>query len=318
MAPAQGAQGARPAAPPDAEWMAYARLEEARWARQAPRVAAMGAWAARELAPLLPPGRPVFYPFAGPDALHALALFGGAPRLVLVGLEPVGALPEPGRAPAQYFERLGAAMSDVHRLTFFRTRAMASEFERDGVLGALVATIARAGGLTTNIEVLPSPAAGSVPQSSGRARAGARITWTAADGSARRLDYLSADLSNAGFRTHAQLAADLHALAPCTVFLKAASYLLAEARFSALRQAIVADAAALVQDDTGIPFAHLGERWTTRLYGRYEAPGSPFEDREQSDLRAAYERRATSPLPFGFGYHVEARRSNLMVAVKAP
>jgi hypothetical protein len=32
----------------------------------------------------------------------------------------------------------------------------------------------------------------------------------------------------------------------------------------------------------------------------------------------AFERRARSPLPFGLGYHIEPRRSNLLVAVKGP
>ncbi len=302
MAPAPGV-------PAGAEWTAYARLEDERWAREVARVKAMQEWAARELAPLLPADRPVFYPFAGPDALHALALFGGAPRLFLVGLEPVGVLPEPGRTPARYFERLGAALSDVHRLTFFRTHAMATDFQRDGVLGALVATVARMGGTVTAVETTTpvSPAGAS-----------ARIDWLTPGGVARRLDYVQADLANAGWKAHPQLVAGVHALAPYVAFVKAASYLLPEPRFSAVRQALLEDGAVLVQDDTGVPFHDLGEGWAMRFFGRYEAPGSPFEDREQPDLRAAFERRARSPLPFGLGYHVEARRSNLLVAVKGP
>ena len=61
---------------------------------------------------------------------------------MLVGLEPVGALPDPTRpVPAGFFGRLGAALGDVHRLTFFRTLEMSNDFQREGVLAALVATI---------------------------------------------------------------------------------------------------------------------------------------------------------------------------------
>jgi hypothetical protein len=298
MAPAPGLA-------PSAEWTAYAHTEDARWEKEVARIKAMQEWSARELLPLLPADRPVFYPFAGPDALHAIALFGAAPRLFLVGLEPVVLLPEPGRAPARYFDRLSVALADVHRLTFFRTHAMSTEFQRDGVIGALVATVARMGGVLTAIETTPSPAS-------------ARIEWVTAAGAARRLDYVQTDLANAGWKAHAQLVQTVHALAPYVAFVKAASYLLPEPRFSAVRQAILDDAAVLVQDDTGIPFDKLGEHWAMRFFGRYEAPGSPFEDREQTDLRAAFERRARSPLPFGLGYHIEARRSNLLVAVKGP
>jgi hypothetical protein len=296
---------ATPGIPAGAEWTAYAHAEDERWQHEAARIAAMQEWSARELAPLLPADRPVFYPFAGPDALHAMALFGGAPRVFLVGLEPVGALPDPARTPPRTFERLGAALADVHRLTFFRTHAMATDFQRDGVLGALVATVARMGGTVTGVETATSPPS-------------ARIEWTTPSGLARRLDYVQVDLANAGWKTHAQLVQSVHALAPYVTFVKAASYLVGEPRFSAIRQAILDDSAVLVQDDTGVPFGKLGERWALRLFGRYETPTSPFEDREQPDLRAAFERRARSTLPFGLGYHIDARRSNLLVAVKGP
>jgi hypothetical protein len=294
-----------PAMPATPEWLAYARAEDLRWKRAATRVAVMQEWSARELTPLLPADRPVFYPFAGPDALYACALFGGAPRLVLVGLEPVFAPPDPTRPPQRYFDRLGAALSDLHRLTFFRTHAMQTDFKEDGVLGALLATIARLGGKVTSIETKASPAT-------------AHIGWTTPNGLARRLDYLQVDLANAGWKAHPEPLAAIRAMAPYVTFVKAASFLLREPRFSALRQALLDDSAVVVQDDTGIPFRTFDGRWTMRFFGRYEAPGSPFEDQEEPDLRAAFEKRARSPLPFGLGYHIDAQHSNLTVAVKGP
>lgn len=298
-----------PGRPPSAEWAAYARVLDERWKHDAPRLEAMGAWAKRELAPLVrdPSGaRPLFYPFAGPDALHAVALFPDAPRMLLVGLEPVGALPDPAQAPPRYFEGLGAALADVHRLTFFRTRAMQSDFQRDGVIGALVATIARMNGTVGVIETSTAPPS-------------ARVEWVNEAGQPRRLDYVQADLANAGWKANAALVAAVRALAPSVTFLKAASFLLEEPRFSSVRQAILDVSGALVQDDTGVPFHYLEEaRWAMRFFGRYVAPTSPFEDHLQTDLREAFERRASSPLPFGVGYHVEARRSGLLVAVKGP
>ena len=104
--------------------------------------------------------------------------------------------------------------------------------------------------------------------------------------------------------------------APYVTFVKAAMYLLAETRFSTLRQSMLDDSSLLVQDDTGIPFRYLDDKWATRFFGRYETPGSPFEERAQPNLKAAFERRPQSPLPFGIGYHVLPARSNLLIASK--
>ncbi len=263
----------------------------------------MADFASREIAPLLPADATLFYPFAGPDALHALALFGHARRMMLVGLEPVGALPDPALVPSGYFGRLGAAMADVHRLTFFRTREMSSDFDRDGVLAALVVSIVRFGGKITSVQT--SSASDT-----------ARIDWTHASGQTRRLDYTRMDLANAGLMSRAPFAANVHSLAPVVTFVKAAMYLLAETRFSRLRQMILDESAVVIQDDTGVPYRHFDRRWALRLFGRYEPPVRPFEERAQPELRAAFERRSTSPMSFGIGYHVRPDRSHLMIASK--
>ena len=290
---------------PGAEWQAYAKAEKDRWQSSQARVKAIQDWSAREIAPLLPPEPAVFYPFAGPDALHGLALFGSARRIVLVGLEPVGALPDPAApVPAGFFTRLGAALADVHRLTFFRTLEMSSDFQREGVLAALVATIVRMEGTVSSVQTSTTPPS-------------ARIDWTNATGLTRRLDYVQADLANAGLKgAAAPVVGMVHGLAPYVTFVKAAMFLLAEPRFSTLKQMILDDSSIVLQDDTGVPFRAFDERWATRLFGRYEAPSSPYEERVQPALRAAYEQRGATPLAFGIGYHVQPARSNLLVASK--
>lgn len=296
-----------PGVEPSAEWRAYAQSENERWQLSQPRIRAMQDWSAKELVPLVPPDHTVFYPFAGPDALHALSLFGGARRIVLVGLEPVGALPDPtAPVPAGFFGRLGSALGDVHRLTFFRTHEMSTDFQREGVLAAVVASVVRMGGRVSSVQGVQT---GTTPPS-------ARIEWVTSAGQPRRLDYVQADLANAGLKTAAAFAATVHGLAPYVTFVKAAMYLLAEARFSSLRQMILDDSSIVLQDDTGIPFRHFDERWATRFFGRYEAPGTPFEERLQPTLRTAFEQRGAVALPFGIGYHVQPSRSNLLIASK--
>ena len=55
--------------------------ETDRWGASAARIKAMEDWSAKELASRVPADRPLLYPFAGPDALHAIALFGHVKRL---------------------------------------------------------------------------------------------------------------------------------------------------------------------------------------------------------------------------------------------
>lgn len=295
---------------PTNDWRAYAAAEDLRWKGAQSRIDAMKQLAARELTPLLSPEAPLFYPFGGPDVLHAVALFPMARRIVLVGLEPVGTLPDPSHVPAGYFARLGAALADLHRLGFLRTQEMASDFQRDGVLAALVGSVVRLGGTIERVAI--APRTGALPAS-------ARIDWRLGEPASlpRRLDYFEADLSNSGLRSMDALVAAIQGLAPHATLLKAAMYLLAEPRFSSLRQTILDGSAVVAQDDTGVPFRAFDARWAIRLFGRYESTIKPYEDRFQPDLRAAYERRGALPLPFGVGYAVDARRSNLLIASKS-
>ena len=65
-------------------------------------------WSAKELASRVPAERPLLYPFAGPDALHAIALFGHVKRVFMIGLEGLGALPDPWLHLARTWELAGA------------------------------------------------------------------------------------------------------------------------------------------------------------------------------------------------------------------
>ena len=99
-------------------------------------------------------------------------------------------------------------------------------------------------------------------------------------------------------------------------FLKSASYLLGEARFTQSSQWLLENSAVIVQDDSGLPFHELEHGWALRFFGRYVTPSHPFADRGQPALAAAFARRSPPLLPFSLGYHAGAASSHLVVASK--
>ena len=73
----------------------------------------------------------MFYMFAGPDALHAVAFFPNASTYVLSGLEPAGEIPpleklSPGALYGS-LRNLAMSMRTLLTLSFFRTKDMKSE-----------------------------------------------------------------------------------------------------------------------------------------------------------------------------------------------
>ncbi len=291
-------QGGAPNAP---QWGAFAAAEDERWARSLPRIQSMRAWAAREVAPVVTSSMPLLYPFGGPDALHAVTLFANVDHVVLVGLEPVRSLPSDATvADGGYLRDLATATSDLHRLTFFRTHELQTDMSEVGVLPPLLGSLVRLGGWIRRVVVMGD--------------SGASIEWESPRGHPRRLEYMSVDLANGSLSRRGDVVATLRSLAPHATLLKAASYLLGEPRFSHLRELLLRGSATILQDDTGLPYREIGGRWSVRLFGRYVPPGSPFQDRVQDDLEAAFVRGPVRPLPFGVGYHVTAHDSNLLLA----
>ena len=87
-------------------------------------------------------------------------------------------------------------------------------------------------------------------------------------------------------------------------YLKAAQYALFDHRFKVIRDAILKQSLVVMQDDSGIPFKYFNkDNWFRHLYGNYAGPfGKEFAGYNQYDLKAAYAKITTKPLPFSLGY----------------
>lgn len=267
-------------------------------------------WSATELAPLIRSGGTVLYPFGGPDLLYVHAMLPDARTYVLMGLEPVGEIPNlEALPPAEVLAALPAfrkATSTQLDAGYFITEDMRSDLNRSvlrGVTPIMLSSVALTGGKVES--------AGGI---SIGGRSGVEMRFRDAAGRRHRAIYLNCDLSNAGFEpsTRQWLAGFPRAV----TYFKATSYLPHDSRFSESRDFFLSRSGAILQDDSGIPFRYFGDDWTLHFFGQYRKPIALFSRHAQDDLRQAYSTNPAKPLRFGSGYHVGQWQGNLMLAIR--
>ncbi len=67
--------------------------------------------------------------------------------------------------------------------------------------------------------------------------------------------------------------------------------------FSVIREIMLSNSAAILQDDSGIPFKWFQPAlWKLALYGEYDHPYGSFRGLAQADLRKAYQTGGGEPL----------------------
>lgn len=270
---------------------------------------------------------PVFYPFSGPDALFALAMFPHAEDFALVGLEPVGDLPDLAALSAvdlaESLTEMRRSLRSITAYSFFMTNQMRSEFGKNrfsGVTPILLLFIARHGFIVQAVEpVIMEPDASLTPVAAGGLKnlaadrvPGVRIKFLKpGETIPRTLHYFRADLSNGGLARVSQPLKWAAKFAPKATYIKAASYLMHNAHFSNVRDFILASTEMVVQDDSGIPLRlFTTEHWDHAYFGTYDGPIRLFAKYQQNDLLKAYESFGR-PLEFGIGYDFQAKTSNI-------
>ena len=125
------------------------------------------------------------------------------------------------------------------------------------------------------------------------------------------------DLSDDALKRNPGLLRFCAGLGPSNSLLKAASYLLHEGGFDTVRNFLLQNSAAILQDDSGIPVHFFTpDRWTLRFFGIYTGPVALFKKFDQADLRQYYATSSPKPLTFGFGYRWNSRTSTMFLGVR--
>jgi hypothetical protein len=274
----------------------------------------------------------LLYPFGGPDLATALALFPGATTIVLMGLEPIGNLPDferlspEGRAEA--FADLGTLAFGFLTRGYFITMDMMDLYSRkkiDGALPVIAFFLKRGGYSVAGVRRLAVDENGGWRETPYERLAerprrpyGVRIDcFQPGEPVLRTVYYFSCDIENRAFRAGSPLHRFFSGFERMSTFVKAGSYLLHWSNFSTLRGLILERSLYVLQDDTAVPYRYFKKNgWQVTLFGRYATPVKDFTNVEQPDLRAAYEdpEGGVRPLPFRFGYRWRTQVDNLLLA----
>ncbi|MCE0496555.1 MAG: hypothetical protein LV481_01225 [Methylacidiphilales bacterium] len=309
-----------------AEWGDYQKWLDVRWSYiTRVRLSAMRNWSNAELGGLRGETSTVFYPFSGPDFLYVNTVFPDSKYLLMAGLEPVGSMPDLAKLQdegkfAAYIGQVKTSLNTILVASFFKTKDMKTDFNNqmvDGLMPVIVAFLARQGYTIDAIDDVTLGHDGSVHHR-GEASGAPGVQIAYGDRSdLHYLLYFQVDLGNDGLHDNPGFVRLMQKLGPGITYLKAASYLLYEDYFSTIRNGILDNSLAVVEDDSGIPLHDFKpDEWDVIPYGNYTGPITLFKDHYQPDLTDFYARTPHSPLPFGSGYKFAAAFSSLLVAKK--
>jgi hypothetical protein len=314
-------------------WQDHRRQLDAAWSRtETELLVGSRKFQADELNSAAFQSRTVFYPFSGPDALTATVYFPHNPVYVMVALEPAGTLPTSAQMTkkdlAGYLAAMRETTSDELGRSFFITRQMDKQFRgqvTDGLLVPILQLLVRTGHtvlgfryvrLDENAQMIERTVDYKAPTRYGNK--GLEIDFeTDADSSFHKLFYLSVNIADDRLRENTPFQMYLARLTGTVSMLKATSYMTHQPGFSTIREALLKNSSAILQDDSGLPYKAFDQaQWKVQLYGDYVKPYGSFGWLEQPDLRSAYQTLAPKPLPMHVGYGYRKITSNLLLAIR--
>jgi hypothetical protein len=279
----------------------------------------------------------VVYPFGGGDLVTALATFPAATEITTISLEPAGDIrPVDKMPPADLARELAAHRAHLERLlekAHSRTdnlekesqTAMPGEIVFD--LGALVIHGAQPVGLRY-FQIKPDGSLAYVTQADIDAQAhhpaalhalfqNAELRFRAApDGPIRTLRHIAFNLDDAHLKADPSLLAHLTTKGKVAAMTKAASHLLWNEHFSAIRGWLIDHTDWMISDSTGIPprFAEPAG-YTQDTYGTFDgpAPYGLYDKRDADDLKQLFKAEPVRDLPFRYGYPDQAGHAHMLV-----
>jgi hypothetical protein len=298
------------------------------------RLRNLRAFKENEIAKIVKPQATLFYPFSGPDILHAQTFFPEADKYVMIGLEPVGSLPqfkkEETDSLASYFQKVNTSLNAILKFSFFRTQSMKNDLkneEVDGTLHLLFLFLKRTGNEFSSVKPVTVDTSGAIKyEASFEAlkklktnTRGVEIKFMDVNNRPKTLYYFSLNAADGGLKSNRGFMAYLKAMGTVNTYLKGASYLMHKDYFSMVRTVILNQSEHVIQDDSGIAFHYFLDdehQWNYAFFGQYLKPIPMFSEFYQKDLDSLYKAQGAKPIGFGIGYNFKDKNSNFMIATK--
>lgn len=321
-------------------WAEHQKFVDESWKKlEKKRLNSMRAWAAKEFAKPNENAKTVFYPFSGPDYLTADAFFPNADKYIMLGLEPVGKLPDFKKFKANehklYAEGFEKSLGDIFDKSYFITKKMLKDFgsaEVKGLMPVLTFFIRKTGHEIADIKYIYRFKQDSIVErpydiqvmdrenpKETKKPFGVRVDFVKGD-KQKSVYYFKYDVSNKFFNDTCVFYNYIDKNKNVVTYIKSASYLLHNNFMSNMKDLILKNSGWIIQDDTGMPYKFLSEdnAWDIRLYGQYARPVSDFKWLSmQKPLEEAFKDTAkVGKLPFHLGYHWGSKKDVIIYASK--
>ncbi|MBV8659683.1 MAG: hypothetical protein JO142_17825 [Burkholderiales bacterium] len=298
------------------EMVHYAARVDAAWTRYTARIGTpMSKWGLSELKQ--PMGGTVFYPFSGPDLPTVYQFYPNADRYVLVAIQPatrpidLGGLSTAHRKEAMSI--LQTSWSKFGTLGFFRTDDLDENVHQEkiavGPSTVLAAFASRMGYTVDSIEPTHiSPQTGEIEVLPRDTHHWSSVRLSLSHAQRHIIvDYVKLDLSDAGLHASPEGARFIDAMSHNPTLLKAASHLPQDPKFLVIRQAMLQNAPTILQDETGLDYTLLAQKFDVKLYGDYTHANKLFKTLNNPSLAQAYRNaKNVKPMPFKVGYEKDS------------
>jgi hypothetical protein len=315
-------------------WLEHKKTFTKFWdSADAARIQPISKWANKEVKVLADSVRSLFYPFSGPDFIHANIFFPNAEKIVMLGLERVGKVPEvhdlSDKKLDTFLKAVRQSLDSIFIWGYFMTNDMRKDFARSlelqGLTPVIMLTIAKSGFEIDTVKRITLNAQGKVVSSiKGRKDndspwdtyiSGVEVSYNKpGEKTIRKLYYFSHDASDKSMNLSPGFAKFLAAQKFDATYLKAASYLCNS--FATIRKYAM-DVNYVFQDVSGIYLKYFDEKlWERKLWGGYIRPQYSFRWTMQNDLKKIYASDTTiQDIPFKIGYssRIKGGKSNLML-----
>ncbi len=305
-------------------WKTYKADIDKQWqSLESNRLQALTSWGDSTLSTYLNDSLPLFYPFSGPDFLHAHSFYPEASDYYLIALEKVYDLPNienfSENEHTTFLRSMRKSLRDILSKSYFITTHMMEDLtaeKADGVLPLFYAFLARTGHEIIDVYPIEVDSSGAIfTHDSLTYETNQAVQFKfrkVGEKQIKTLSYFSRSISDRDLdKVHPNFKVFLENQVPrSNAFVKAASYLMHYEGFGVVRDAILRTADCVFQDDTGVPLRYLDQSaWEIHLLGDYTRPIKNFTDRMyQSDLNELYDNtkktRKLDELPFSLGYHI--------------